>query len=118
MDRRLGGQTLPTPTGERAPATLARERASGRHLPAARNTAPHTAAPAMRWGILGSGKISSDLATALRASGSSARLRAIAARQLPSAAEFAERFDVPQALGGGASALAACDDVRSHSGQH
>ena len=71
----------------------------------------------MRWGILGGGKISSDLATALRASGSSARLRAIAARQLPSAAEFAERFDVPQALGGGASALAACDDVRSHSGQ-
>ena len=53
----------------------------------------------MRWGILGSGKIASDFATALKTV-PGAELQAVASRRTGPADEFAARFGMPQALSG------------------
>jgi dihydrodiol dehydrogenase / D-xylose 1-dehydrogenase (NADP) len=53
----------------------------------------------MRWGILGSGKIASDFATALKTV-PGAELQAVASRRTGPADEFAARFGMPQAFSG------------------
>ncbi len=67
---------------------------------------------AMRWGILGSGKIASDFATALSMV-PGASVQAVASRRSGSADDFAANFDIPQAFSGSDAykRLAACDDV-------
>lgn len=66
----------------------------------------------MRWGILGSGKIASDFATALSMV-PGATVQAVASRRSGSADEFAANFAIPQAFSGSDAyaRLAACDDV-------
>ena len=66
----------------------------------------------MRWGILGSGKIASDFATALSMV-PGATVQAVASRTGGSADEFATNFGIPQAFSGGDAyiQLASCDDV-------
>ena len=63
----------------------------------------------VRWGLLGTGRIARDFATALRAT-PGASIAAVASREHATAAAFAAEFDIPLALGGYGS-LAACPDV-------
>ena len=63
----------------------------------------------VRWGILGTGRIARDFATALRAT-PGASIAAVASREHATAAAFANDFDIPLALGSYDS-LAACSDV-------
>jgi predicted dehydrogenase len=63
----------------------------------------------VRWGILGTGRIAADFATALRDT-PGAVLAAVASRSQAGADEFGDRFDVPLRLPS-YEALAACEDV-------
>jgi predicted dehydrogenase len=63
----------------------------------------------VRWGLLGTGRIARDFATALRAT-PGAVIAAVASREHATAAAFAAQFDIPLALGSYAG-LAACPDV-------
>jgi len=63
----------------------------------------------VRWGILGTGRIARDFATALRAT-PGASIAAVASREHATAAAFANDFDIPLALGS-YDGLAACPDV-------
>src|SRR5438094_3698715 len=63
----------------------------------------------VRWGILGTGRIAHDFATALRAT-PGAKLVAVASRSQASADAFGNEFDVPLRLPSYAH-LAACDEV-------
>jgi len=57
-------------------------------------------ASVIRWGILGSGLISSDFATAVKGlPANEHQIVAVAARQLQSAKTFADRFAIPKAYG-------------------
>ena len=63
----------------------------------------------VRWGILGTGRIARDFATALRAT-PGATIAAVASRDPATAAGFADEFHIPLRLQGYDS-LAACADV-------
>ena len=63
----------------------------------------------VRWGILGTGRIARDFATALRDT-PGATLAAVASRERPTAEAFADEFGIPLRLAGYDS-LAACADV-------
>ena len=63
----------------------------------------------VRWGILGTGRIARDFATALRDT-PGATIAAVASREPATAAEFADEFNIPLRLKGYDS-LAACADV-------
>jgi len=63
----------------------------------------------VRWGLLGTGRIARDFATALRAT-PGASIAAVASREHATAAAFAADFDIPLALGS-YDGLAACPDV-------
>jgi len=63
----------------------------------------------VRWGILGTGRIARDFATALRDTPGAA-IAAVASREHATAVEFADEFHVPLRLAG-YDGLAACDDV-------
>ena len=63
----------------------------------------------VRWGILGTGRIARDFATALRDT-PGASLAAVASRERATAVEFADEFQIPLRLAG-YDGLAGCDDV-------
>lgn len=67
----------------------------------------------MRWGILGSGKIASDFATALQSHVPDAQLQAVASRRTGPSDEFAAKFSIPLAFSGTDAYrdLAASDEV-------
>ena len=63
----------------------------------------------VRWGILGTGRIARDFATALRDT-PGATIAAVASRERATADEFADEFGIPVRLAG-YDGLATCDDV-------
>ena len=63
----------------------------------------------VRWGILGTGRIARDFATALRDT-PGATIAAVASRERATADEFADAFDIPLRLAG-YDGMAACADV-------
>ena len=63
----------------------------------------------VRWGILGTGRIARDFATALRDT-PGATIAAVASRERATASEFADEFHIPLRLAG-YDGLAACADV-------